>query len=181
VRNHRLRLSPARLAIFRECPRCFWLEAKLGISRPKGPFSSLPASLDLLLKTRFDAHRLAGTLTPEFSTLGSSVRLFPDEVLIDQWRDWRTGLRYESPDGDAVLQGALDDVLLWQDGRVSVLDYKTRGFPPSDESAAFYHDQLNLYTLLLEKNGMRVSETAYLGFYFPFDRAYDVEPRRCGP
>lgn len=50
-------LSASRLNLFLECRRCFWLEHRAGIARPKTPFPTLPSGIDLVLKQRYDRYR----------------------------------------------------------------------------------------------------------------------------
>ena len=50
------------------------------------------------------------------------------------------------------------------------LDYKTKGSEPIyDDAKLFYEHQLDLYSLLLEKNGMPCNGVGYLIFYYPID------------
>ncbi|MCX6774543.1 MAG: hypothetical protein NTY99_00435 [DPANN group archaeon] len=51
-----IKLSPSSLNLFKDCPRCFWLDKIKGISRPEGIFPSLPSGIDKVLKEHFDKH-----------------------------------------------------------------------------------------------------------------------------
>jgi hypothetical protein len=83
-----------------------------------------------------------------------------------KWRNWRSGLSYAEKELGAVLSGALDDCL--QDGNQYIpVDYKTRGFDLKEDSSAFYQNQLDCYTLLLEENGFAPANHAYLVYYIP--------------
>ncbi len=62
--------------------------------------------------------------------------------------------------------GAVDDILV-KDGKLIVLDYKTRGFPLKEDTAEHYQDQLDVYTYLLRKNGFETEDYGYLIFYYP--------------
>ena len=55
------KLSRSKIDLFTECERCFYLDNKLGISRPRGPAFTLNIAVDALLKKEFDAHRSEGT------------------------------------------------------------------------------------------------------------------------
>ncbi|MBI4114244.1 MAG: PD-(D/E)XK nuclease family protein [Candidatus Niyogibacteria bacterium] len=160
-----IRLSPSTLNLYRECPRCFWLHIKENIHRPQGPFPSLPGGMDLVIKDYFDTYRDGKNVPPEIVGKVRGV-LFPNLPILNTWRNWRTGLRYEDKKLDAALSGALDDCL--QDGNVFIpLDYKTRGSAPKEDGHIFYQGQLNAYTFLLEENGYKTDETAYLVYYYP--------------
>ncbi len=153
-------LSPSSLNLFLECPRCFWLYIKQRISRPKAPASTLPTGMDGLIKKHFDKYRSQGRLPPE---LEGRVKAKPvSQELLDKWRNWRIGLSYN--EGMVGLRGGLDECFV--DGQIYIpVDYKTRGFPLKENSAGYYQNQLNLYALLLKKNGFSISSFAYLVFY----------------
>ena len=57
------KLSRSKIDLFVECPRCFYLDNKLGVSRPKGPSFTLNIAVDALLKREFDTHRAHKTVT----------------------------------------------------------------------------------------------------------------------
>lgn len=162
----RLTLSNSRLGLYRECPRCFWLELNAGIKRPDTIFPSLPGGLDLLFKRYFDRFRDRGELPPEVKEKLPG-RLLPDAQTIDRWRDWRRGIRSGTAWADVEVMGALDECLADGAGFYYPLDYKTRGYAPKADSHAFYQDQMNLYTLLLERNGHQTKRLAYLIYYHP--------------
>lgn len=158
-----LRLSPSTLGLFKECPRCFWLHIKRGHKRPSGPFPSLPGGMDLVIKKYFDKFR--GSLPPELEGRIEGV-LFDDLEILERWRNWRKGLRVRDDKNKIELVGSLDDCL-FSNGYFIPLDYKTRGFDLKDDSTSYYEHQLDLYTLLLERNGFKTKDEAYLLYYFP--------------
>ena len=160
-----MRLSPTTgLSLFRECPRCFWLHYNEKVHRPRGIFPSLPGGMDLVIKSYFDKYR--GKLPPEIEGKVDGV-LLPDVVLMDKWRNWRTGLEYVDNDINAVLFGALDECLI-DGGKYIPLDYKTRGSAPrAGDSERYYQLQLDTYSLLLAKNGYTPKDYAYLVYYYP--------------
>jgi CRISPR/Cas system-associated exonuclease Cas4 (RecB family) len=160
-----IRLSPSSLGLFRECPRCFWLQINEGIHRPSGPFPSLPGGMDLVIKDYFDFWRVKNELPPEIRGKVSG-KLFPDLATLKKWRNWRTGLIYEDKDAGGILSGALDDCVV-DENRYAPLDYKTRGYPPKENGHEFYQGQMDAYTLLLNANGYFVKNLAYLVYYFP--------------
>ncbi|MDE2180353.1 MAG: PD-(D/E)XK nuclease family protein [candidate division NC10 bacterium] len=164
----RLTLSNSRLGLYRECPRCFWLEINAGIKRPETIFPSLPGGLDLQFKRYFDRFRDCGELPPEVKGKLPG-RLLPDARTIDQWRDWRRGIRHVTAWTDVDVMGALDECLVDEADFYYPLDYKTRGYAPKNDTHAFYQDQMNLYTLLLESNGHNTKRLAYLIYYYPVE------------
>lgn len=161
-----IRLSPSTLNLFLECPRCFWLHINENIHRPRGIFPSLPSGMDNVIKTYFDKYRAKNELPLEIKGEVQG-KLISDLNLLNQWRDWRTGLGYNDEVLGVSLFGALDDCL--QDGKeYIVLDYKTRGFPPKEgDSEKYYTNQLDCYSLLLEENGYPTKGIGYLVYYYP--------------
>jgi hypothetical protein len=163
-----LTLSNSRLGLFTECPRCFWLDLNARIKRPDTIFPSLPGGLDTQFKRYFDQFRARGDLPPEVKGKLPG-RLLSDAETIDRWRDWRRGLRYAPAWAEVELMGALDECLVDQAGFHYPLDYKTRGYAPKADTHGYYHDQMNLYTLLLEGNGHQTKRLAYLLYYHPVE------------
>lgn len=159
------KLSPTSgLNLYQNCPRCFWLAYNKKIKRPDGIFPSLPGGIDRVLKKYFDKYR--GELPPEIKGKVDG-QLMPDLELMNKWRNWRTGLEYHDKAQDAVLFGALDDCLIDGDYYIP-LDYKTRGSAPKEgASEKYYQTQLDTYNLMLNANGYKTKDYAYLLYYFP--------------
>jgi len=164
--SKRVFLSPSRLSLFKECKRCFWQEVNKGLRRPSGAFPSLPGGMDIALKKLFDKHRLNGCLPVEIQNKLEG-HLFSDMQKLDVWRNNFKGLQYIDEDTGVGLRGALDDLFVTDDGCHIPLDFKTRGFPLKDNTADYYQHQMNLYSYLLGKNGMKVGNFACLLFYHP--------------
>ena len=53
-------LSRSKLDLYLNCPRCFYLDRRLGIGRPSGPPFTLNTAVDQLLKSEFDEYRVRG-------------------------------------------------------------------------------------------------------------------------
>lgn len=136
----------------------------MGVKRPP-PFPyALNTAVDTLLKKEFDEYRKEGKVHPLIESHNIQAKLFPNQSLLNQWRSNFSGIRYYDSNLDAVLFGAVDDVLEFPDGKLAPLDYKSTG-----SSAAKVYDrfqlQLDIYTYLLEKNGFETSKKGYLAFY----------------
>lgn len=160
-----IKLSPSTLGLFKECPRCFWLQMNKGVHRPRGIFPSLPGGVDNVLKDYFDQYRKIGKLPPEIDGQVDG-KLFDNRELLGRWRNNWQGARYFDEKLDALLRGALDDCL--KDGVFLIpLDYKTRGYALKEDSTSYYQHQLDIYCFLLEKEGHKVRNFAYLVFYYP--------------
>jgi hypothetical protein len=73
------RLSRNKIDLFINCPRCFYLDRKLGVAQPPGYPFSLNSAVEKLLKKEFDIHRVNGTKHPlcdqlRIGKLGISAR-----------------------------------------------------------------------------------------------------------
>jgi len=163
--NKSICLSPSTIAMFLDCPRCFWLQINEGKKRPAGIFPSLPNGMDKILKEHFDLHRESGKVPQELDGK-FDVRLFDDKDKLKVWRS-RKGLKYTDESTGAELKGILDDLLVAKNGEYVVLDFKTRGFPLKEDTHEHYQHQMDIYAFLLEKNGMKPADYAILLFYHP--------------
>ena len=161
------KLSPSSLSLMKDCPRCFWLLHNKNIRRPVGLFPSLPNGMDRILKIHFDKFRDRGKLPPEIneSNQCQDCKLFDDKELLESWRNNREGIRFVDEAGN-LLMGAIDNVLV-KNGKLIVLDYKTRGHDLREDSHKYYQDQMDIYTFLFKKIGYKTEDYAYLLFYIP--------------
>lgn len=163
----KIKLSPSKLSLFFDCKRCFWIDKIKGIRRPTGIFPSLPNGMDMILKKHFDVYRSAGTLPPEIDGKMNGS-LFNDMEKLNVWRNNRRGIQHVDESG-AILMGALDDLFVTEDGFHVPVDFKTRGFPLKDDTSSYYQHQMDAYCFLLEKNGVKTADFAYLIFYYPVE------------
>ena len=158
------KFSPSSLSLLKECPRCFWLHFNKNIKRPDSIFPSLPSGMDRVLKAHFDSFIGKG-LPPELKSLKGKYTLFDDISLLEVWRNNFKGIQWVDAKGN-TFRGAVDNLLL-KSKKLIVLDYKTRGFPLKEDTAAHYQDQMNIYNFLLRKNERKTENYAYLLFYHP--------------
>lgn len=178
--DKKISLSASALSVYRDCPRCFWLEHNSIRRRPEGIKSTLPNGIDAVLKRYFD--RFRGTLPPELHGRVEGV-LIEDQALLNNWRERWKGLVYEDPFLNARLKGLLDDCLCYRTLYIP-LDYKTKGFTPKDDAHKWNQDQLNIYSFLLEANGYRTADFGYLIFYHPVEAReggmiqFEITPRK---
>jgi hypothetical protein len=160
------RLSRSKIDLFLECPRCFYLDRKLGVGRPPGYPFSLNSAVDALLKKEFDIHREAGTVHPLVKAFGLDLVPFKHEF-IEEWRDsLRRGITFAVPDTNIVLTGGVDDV--WVDpqtGELVIVDYKATSKDGEVSLDAAWQDgykrQMEIYQWLFRQNGFNVSDTGY--------------------
>lgn len=159
------RLSRSKIDLFIECPRCFYLDNKLGTGRPRGPAFTLNVAVDALLKKEFDAHRVAKTAHPLMETYGIHAVPYVHKDL-NTWRENFEGVECKHSTG-LTVSGALDDVWVNDEGELIVVDYKatskTGTITTLDDSswADQYARQIGVYQWLLRQNGHNVSNTGY--------------------
>ena len=159
-----VQLSPNSLNLYYECPFCFWLEKRMGIKRPQPYPYALNSAVDILLKEEFDKYRKKRELHPLLVAYNIPAKLFPNQKLLDEWRNNRKGIRYYDAELDATLFGAVDDVLEFSDGKLAPMDYKSTGSKTANVYDRFQL-QMDVYTFLLEKNGYKTIRKGCLAFY----------------
>ncbi len=160
------RLSRSKIDLFIECPRCFYLDNKLGTGRPRGPAFTINVAVDTLFKKEFDAHRKAKSAHPIMLTYKVDALPFehPD---LDTWRDNFAGVSCAHSATGLTVCGAVDDIWEDKDGKLIVVDYKATSkdgtiVTLSDSSwESQYKRQIGVYQWLLAQNGFEVSPTGY--------------------
>lgn len=175
------KLSRSKIDLFGECPRCFYLDNKLGLKRPPGYPFNLNSAVDSLLKNEFDAHRARGEQHPLQEKYGLDVRPVAHEQL-DIWRENFKGVAYYHEPTGFTVTGAIDD--LWIDGQDQyvVVDYKaTAKSEPVTELNDGWHEgykrQMEVYQWLLRHNELVVSDTGYFVYCTgrPDEAAFDAK------
>jgi hypothetical protein len=160
------KLSRSKIDLFQECPRCFYIDNKLGLARPKGPSFTLNIAVDALLKKEFDAHRLAKTAHPLMKKYGVSAVPFAHANL-DSWRENFVGIQYRHKPTGFLITGAVDDIWINPASELMVVDYKATSKDGSIDSLddtkwqTQYRRQMEVYQWLLRQNGFKVSDTGY--------------------
>ncbi len=117
-------LSRTKLDLFMNCPRCFYLDLRLGVGQPPGFPFSLNNAVDILLKKEFDIHRAQGTPHPLMKTYGIDAAPFQDKR-IDEWRNARTGgIKFHFQPANFILRGGIDDIWMNANKELHIVDYK---------------------------------------------------------
>lgn len=149
-----------------QCPRCFWLDARLKIKRPSSPPFRINSAIDELFKKEFDVHRQNQTAHPICETYGLKLVPFKHEKM-DEWRDaLRRGVTYLHEPTNLLVTGGVDDI--WVDPETDelvVVDYKAtakNGEVSLDADWQIgYKRQIEVYQWLLRANGFKVKNTGY--------------------
>ena len=158
-------LSRAKIDLYIECPRCFYLDRRLGVGRPPGFPFNLNIAVDTLLKKEFDLLRANGETHALIKKYGVDAIPARHDKL-NEWRQNFKGVRYLYEPTNFIIAGAIDD--LWQNssGEYIVVDYKATS--KNEEIAELnktwqdgYKRQLEIYQWLLRRNGYKVSNTGY--------------------
>jgi len=110
------RLSRGRIDDFITCPRCFYLDRKLGVAQPPGFPFSLNSAVDKLLKKEFDIHRKNGTSHPLMKHYKVNAIPMVHEK-IDEWRDaLRGGITFPIDNTNIIITGGVDDIWVKPNG-----------------------------------------------------------------
>ncbi len=158
-------ISRSKIDLFIECPRCFYLDRRLGVGRPPGYPFNLNTAVDALLKAEFDVHRVANTQHPLLDSYGVDARPV-DHAELDVWRQNFKGVRVLHFDTGLEVFGAIDDLWINSAGEYIVVDYKATSKSGSIKALdqdwhAAYKRQLEIYQWLLRHKGLTVSNTGY--------------------
>ncbi len=159
------KISRSKIDLFLNCPRCFYLDRRLGVGQPPGYPFNLNSAVDTLLKKEFDAHRVNHSTHPLMKTYGIDVVPFQHEKM-ELWRDaLRGGVQYLHEPTNLIITGAVDDIWINPEGELLVVDYKATSKKEEVTLDApwqiAYKRQVEVYQWLLRKNGFKVSRTAY--------------------
>lgn len=159
------RLSRSKIDLYLNCPRCFYLDRKLGVAQPPGYPFSLNSAVDKLLKKEFDIHRAAGSKHPLMEHYGIDAIPLAHEKM-DEWRDsLRRGITVRIDGSNVVVTGGVDDVWVTPTGEFIIVDYKATSKDAEVTLDADwqigYKRQMEVYQWLFRKNGFNVSSTGY--------------------
>ena len=159
------KISRSKIDLFIECPRCLYIDRRLGTGRPPGYPFNINSAVDTLLKAEFDVHRAAGTRHPLLEAYGLDALPAP-HAHIDAWRENFKGVQYLHEPTNLIITGAIDDLWIDKDGNYIVVDYKAtaKKEPVKRLNQGWqigYKRQMEIYQWLLRRNGLQVSDTGY--------------------
>lgn len=158
------KVSRSKIELFMQCPRCFWLDARLKITRPSSPPFNINKAIDELFKKEFDRYRLEGKPHPMMTD--NQIKAVPyQHVDLDKWRYNFTGVTALHKPTNLHVFGAIDDVWVNDAGELIVVDYKatskTSEVGIDSPWQISYKRQLEVYQWLLRQNGFTVNNTGY--------------------
>lgn len=158
-------VSRSGIDLFVQCPRCFYLDKRLGVARPPGFPFSLNSAVDALLKKEFDSHRAKGSAHPLMKEYGIDAIPYSHDKLND-WRDsLRKGIKYHHKPTNLMLRGGVDDVWVNPTGELHIVDYKATSKSSEVNLDAEWQDgykrQMEIYQWLFRHNDFKVSPVGY--------------------
>lgn len=159
------KLSRSKIDLFLNCPRCFYLDRRLGTGQPPGFPFNLNSAVDALLKKEFDYYRNLKKPHPMLIQHNIDAIPFSHEDL-DSWRDsLRRGIQYHHQPTNFIISGGIDDVWINPKGELIIVDYKAtskNGEVSLDADWQIgYKRQMSLYAWLFKKNNFKVHEFGY--------------------
>lgn len=117
------KLSRSKIELYHECPCCFYIDRKLGVSPPSGFPFNLNNAVDELLKKEFDACRESNL--PHPLLVQNNIDAIPFQH--DQLKEWRKnlkGITYLHPPTQFIVSGAIDELWISSSGELIVVDFK---------------------------------------------------------
>jgi CRISPR/Cas system-associated exonuclease Cas4 (RecB family) len=158
------KISRSKIELYMQCPRCFWLDARLKITRPSGPPFNINKAIDELFKKEFDVFRSTGK--PHPIMVDNQIKAIPyAHKDLDTWRANFTGVSTLHKLTNLYVFGAVDDIWVNDQGELIVVDYKATAKASEVSIDSDWQDsykrQLEVYQWLLRQNGFKVSDTGY--------------------
>jgi CRISPR/Cas system-associated exonuclease Cas4 (RecB family) len=158
------KVSRSKIELFMQCPRCFWLDARLKITRPSSPPFNINKAIDELFKKEFDQYRLAGQPHPMMTD--NQIKAVPyQHADLDKWRANFTGVSTLHKPTNLHVFGAVDDIWVNDLGELIVVDYKATAKSSevsiNSDWQISYKRQMEVYQWLLRQNDFIVNDTGY--------------------
>jgi len=159
------KISRSKVDMFTECPRCSYLDLRLGVKRPSMPSFTLNSAVDELFKREFDIHRANATAHPLMKAYGLEAVPFNDERM-EEWRDaLKRGIQTHHQKTNFIVRGGIDDAWVTPSGELIIVDYKAtskkEGPKTVDDLYDSYKKQMEVYQWLFRQNDFKVSSTGY--------------------
>lgn len=161
------RISRSKIDSFLECPRCFYLDRRLGLGRPSMPGWALNSAVDALLKKEFDLLRRKGQAHELMKKYQIDAVPFSHPKL-PVWRDdvWQfLGASALHQPTNLEICGIIDDLWINKKEELLIVDYKSTSTSQEisleDEYKQGYKKQMEIYQWIFRKMGFKVNDTGY--------------------
>ena len=158
-------ISRTRIELFMECPRCFYIDRRLGVDRPPGFPFTINNTVDSRLKNEFDKYRLIGNPHPLMKE--NNVDAIPaNHPKINEWRENFKGIKHYHEKTNITITGAIDDLWINSKKELIIVDYKATSnkesiYELNNTWHNAYRRQMDIYQWLLIQNENAVSEVSY--------------------
>jgi CRISPR/Cas system-associated exonuclease Cas4 (RecB family) len=164
-RSEPFKISRSKIDLFLNCPKCFYIDRRLGVGTPPGFPFTINSAVDKLLKMEFDIHRKLGTKHPLLSRYGIDA-VPAQHKNIDEWRENFKGVQFYHEPTNFIITGAIDDLWINKKEEYIVVDYKATSkdgeiIVLDKDWQDSYKRQMEIYQWLLKNNGLSVSDTGY--------------------
>lgn len=161
------KLSLSKIDLYLQCQRCFYLDRRLGISRPSAPSFTLNNAVDTLLKKEFDLLRAKNEKHTLFEKYKIDAIPFSHPEM-DRWRENFKGKEYHERENNFIVTGAIDDIWQNPNKELMIVDYKATSTDQTislnDEYKNAYKRQMEVYQWIFRNSGYKVSRTGYFVF-----------------
>ena len=165
------RISRSGIDLFLECPRCFYLDKKLGLKKPSMPGWPLNSAVDQLLKNEFDILRKNRQPHQLMQKYGIDAVPF-DHPDLPVWRDdtyQHVGASVMHKKTNLIICGIIDDIWTNEKSKeLFIVDYKatstSKEISLEDEYKQGYKRQMEVYQWIFREMGFPVSNTGYFVF-----------------
>jgi hypothetical protein len=159
------KLSRTKIDLFLECPRCFYIDRRLGVGRVPGFPFNLNSAVDALLKKEFDYYRANNQNHPLLEKHGIDAQPASHREL-EKWRENFTGIQHLHEPTNLIIFGAIDDLWINSNDEYIIVDYKSTSKNERITNVSLdwqigYRRQMEIYQWLLRRNGYSVSYTGY--------------------
>ena len=158
------KLSRSKIELYIKCPRCFYYDRRLGISRPSMPGFALNSAVDELFKNEFDILRREKKPHELMKKYGIDAIPYshPD---LETWRYVFKGKQYHHKSTNFIVFGGVDDIWINKNKELIIVDYKStstqKEISLDDKWKDAYKRQMDVYQWLFKEDGYKVAKTGY--------------------
>jgi len=154
------KISRAKIDLFFDCKKCFYVDQKYGIKRPHGAALVINNHIVNKFKKNLGVLRSTKTTIPETTLISETGFTALDHQKINHWTDPFKGIRSLHKKTNMMVNANLDDV--WTDGEkcypVIIKSISRNAEDIEDSIWPGYTRQLSLYGFLLQNNDIEIGD-----------------------
>lgn len=162
-------LSKSALEVFKDCPKCFWLDKNQKLKRPDGIKASIMDGIDECMKGTAN-HSVREQKQHKYLVSVPGAVPHPNRKLVESFMSWRTfQATVKAGPHTVLIWGQVDDLIMWPDGTVSAWDFKSNGKKRDWSSYTLQYNSLqgDMYAILLGAQQLKVTKEAYFTYAWP--------------